>query len=80
MKILRIVFCVLSCLCLAAAVPIGIFCNLIYLVLDLFVALGFGAAMLFCKGKSDEEPPQKDFMDDDVLPQDKPDGKNDETK
>lgn len=65
MKTLRIVFCILACLLLAAAIPIGIFCDIIYLVLDLFVALAFGGAMLFCKNKSEPKEHTKDFMDDD---------------
>lgn len=62
MKALRITFCLLACACLAAAVPIGIFCDVIYLVLDLFVALAFGGGMLLCKRKADAKTHTPDYM------------------
>lgn len=62
MKIMRIVFCILACLCVLAAVPIGILCDVIYLVVDLFVALAFGGAMLLCKKRSEPVQRTTDYM------------------
>lgn len=62
MKILRIVFCILSCACILAAIPVGICCDVAYLLVDLFAALAFGGAMLLCKRKTDASVRSTDFM------------------
>lgn len=61
---MQIVFCVLACLCVAAVVPVGIFCEPVFVVIPLAGALLFGGAMYFAKKKSAPPPPkEKDFMD-----------------
>ena len=65
MKIMRIVFCILFSLCVLAAIPIGIFCDIIYLVVDLFAALAFGGAMLLCKKRSEPVQRTTDYMNSD---------------
>ena len=62
MKTLRVVFCILACLCVLAVVPVGIFFGWYCLI---FVALAglFAVAMLFCKRASEPKaPPAPDFM------------------
>ncbi len=62
MKTLRIVFCILSCICVLAAVPIGILCDVVYLLLDLFAGLAFGGAMLLCKKRAEPVRRTTDYM------------------
>ena len=62
MKTLRIVFCILSCICVLGAVPIGILCDVIYLLLDLFAGLAFGGAMLLCKKRAEPVQRTTDYM------------------
>ncbi len=65
MKILQIVFCVLACICVAAAVPVGIFFDLLYLLIPVAGAVLFGVLMVWCKNKTrPHEEKRKDFMDD----------------
>ncbi len=65
MKILRIVFCTLACLCVAASVIIGALFGWIYFLALLAAAAVFGMAMFVCirvqeKGEPSE---RRDFMD-----------------
>ena len=51
MKILQIVFCILSCVCVAAVVLVGIFCDLIFITIPIGLAVVFGVLMAICKNK-----------------------------
>lgn len=62
MKILKIVFCVLSCLCVAASVFLGAFLGWGWFFLAVGAAVLFGAAMFFIKKKSDPVERKTDFM------------------
>lgn len=62
MKILRIVCCILSCLCLAALVPIAIFFEW-WCLMCLFGAFIFGGLMfLFIRLGQPKRGPRTDFM------------------
>ena len=62
MKILRIACCILSCLCLAALVPIAIFFEW-WCILCVFGALVFGGLMvLFIRLGEPKRGPRPDFM------------------
>ena len=62
MKILRIVFCVLACLCVAAVVPIAVFFQW-YCLACVGGAFLFGGAMLLAKRFSEPKPaPVPDYM------------------
>ena len=62
MKILRIVSCVLSCLCLAALVPVAIFFEW-WCILCLVGAVFFGGMMfLFIRLAEPKRAPRTDFM------------------
>lgn len=63
MKILRIAFCILACCCVLAAVPIGIFAGLEWLISDLILCGLFGAGMIFAKNKTEPRGNTPDFMD-----------------
>ncbi len=67
MKILQIIFCILSCLCVAASVFVGIFCGWGWFALVIAFAVLFGGAMFLVKRKIN--PPQRttDFMNSDEL-------------
>ena len=66
MTVLRIVFCILACLCAAAAVPIGIFWDWMCLI-PIGGAVAFALAMLMVKRASapPEEKTTVDFMNTD---------------
>ena len=64
MRILQIVFCILACVSVLAVVPVGIWCDLVYITVPLASAVACGALMVFFKKKADPPPPpKKDFMD-----------------
>lgn len=66
--VLKTVFCILSCLCLAAAIVIGAFFGWLYCILLLAVAALFAGLMFFVKASADRsEPPAPtpDFMNSD---------------
>ena len=62
MKSLRITFCILACLCVAATVPIAVFFG--WYCLACVAGAGiFGMLMVVCKRSSDPKPlPHADFM------------------
>ena len=65
MKTLRIAFCILSCLCVLAVVPAGIFWGWYCLLFVLGAGL-FALGMLLCKRASEPKaPPVTDFMNTD---------------
>ena len=66
MTVLRIVFCILTCICVAAAVPIGIFFEW-WCLIPIVAALGFGMFMVMAKNASSrqEATPHTDFMNTD---------------
>ena len=65
MKILRTVFCVLACVCVAATVPIGIFFGW-YCLFPIAGALVCAIAMTWTKEVSEPKPkPRPDFMNSD---------------
>ena len=63
MKILRITFCILSCICVAAVVPIGIFFEW-YCLIPAAAAFAFAVLTVAAKnGFRREKPaPKTDFM------------------
>lgn len=64
MKVLRIVFCILSCLCVVAAVMLGIFVGMMGCLFAIAGAVMFGAAMMIVIHLSQPKPPpRRDFMD-----------------
>ena len=66
MKILRIIFCVLSCLSLAAVVPVGALCGLGYIAIPVVACALFAFLMFFVKQKSEPAPKKEaDFMNTD---------------
>ena len=67
MKTLRITFCILSALCLAAAIPIGVVFGLPYLFALLGGAAVFAILMFAAKGSFRRVKPQPkpDFMNSD---------------
>lgn len=66
MKILRIVFCILSCLCVAASVFIGVYYGLQWCLITLAGAILFGAGMFLAKNKSEPKQRSTDFMNSDA--------------
>ncbi len=62
MKILQILFCILSCLCVAAAVFVGVFCGWEWFALVAAFAIVFAGAMFLIKRK--RTPPRRtaDYM------------------
>lgn len=66
MTALRIVFCILSCICVAAAVPVGIFfewwCLIPVVAAGVFAMLMFGAKNGFSRPKKEVKT---DFMNTD---------------
>ena len=66
MTVLRIIFCILACICAAAAVPVGIFFEWWCLV-PIGLAVVFAVAMIMAKNASarNEESPRVDFMNSD---------------
>ena len=65
MKIARIVFCVLACLCVAAVIPAGFFIDF-YCLFFVAGAVVFGVLMALCKRADEPKPaPKPDFMNSD---------------
>ena len=66
MTVLRIVFCILACVCAAAAVPIGIFFEW-WCLIPIVGALAFGLFMIMAKNSSSrsESKDHTDFMNTD---------------
>lgn len=64
MKYLRIVFCILACLSVAAVIPVGVFSgSMTWALIPIAAACAFVLLMLFAKNKSDPKPPAApDFM------------------
>lgn len=59
----RIFFCILSCLCVAAAFPVGALCPLPYLLIPIGAAALFALLMMLCKNGIRRKPaPKPDFM------------------
>ena len=67
MRVFRIVCCILSCLSVAATVPVGIFCGeLVYILIPIALAALFAMLMVFAKKKSEpRQPAETDFMNTD---------------
>lgn len=66
MKILRIIFCILSCLCVAVCVPIAVFFS-VWALVPLGGAAVFGLLMFAAKNnfKKPKPEPKPDFMNTD---------------
>ena len=66
MTVLRMIFCILACLCAAVAVPIGIFFEW-WCLIPIVAAFAFGLAMIMVKNASapSEEKTHTDFMNTD---------------
>lgn len=66
MNVLRITFCIIACICVAAVVPVGIFFEW-YCLIPLCAAFVFGALTVAAKnGFRREKPaPKTDFMNSD---------------
>ena len=64
MKTLQIVFCILSCLCAAAVVPIAIFFEF-YCLIPIGAAFVFGFLMLLAKRAATPKLPKPSFMNSD---------------
>ena len=66
MTVLRVTFCILACICTAAAIPIGIFFEW-WCFVPIIGALAFTALMLFVRNSvaKKEEKPRTDFMNTD---------------
>ena len=66
MKILRITFCILSCICVASCVPVAVFFGLWALV-PVGGALVFGGLMFAAKNnfRREKPKPKTDFMNSD---------------
>ena len=62
MKTLRIVFCILACLCVAASIFLGAFLGWAYFFIAVAAAVLFGGAMFFVKKKSEPVERRTDFM------------------
>ncbi len=69
MKIATMVFCILACLCVAAAIPLGALVDWLWFAVCVAAALLFGGAMLLTKKLSappethaflEEKPSEKD--------------------
>lgn len=68
---LRILFTILSAVCIAAVFPVGAFFGFIWALVPVIAALAFYAVMLVCKNKQEEQenrekngeqPPSGDFF------------------
>ena len=57
MKNLRIIFTILSAICIAIAIPVAAFADFTGLIVCVFLALLFFWLMLLCKERQKEEPP-----------------------
>ena len=65
MKVLRIVFCILACLCVAAIVPVAVFFEW-YCLLCVGGAVLFGGGMFLMRRLMQPKPlPKPDFMNSD---------------
>ncbi len=66
MKVLKIIFCILSCICVAASIFVGIFLGWEWFFVVIAGAAVFGGGMVWAKRKSDPPPkPSADFMNTD---------------
>ena len=65
MKVLRIVFCILACLCVLACIPAGIWLDWTWALVFALAAVCFAAGMFYFKNKSESKPVRRDFMDGD---------------
>ena len=65
MKILRIAFCILACLCLAASILLGIFFGILWFLVAIAAAALFALCMFFCKKRSEpaEAPPAAGYFE-----------------
>ena len=61
MKALRIIFCIIACLCVAGAVPAAVFLGW-YALLFVLGAVVFGVAMVIVKKATDPKYVMTDFM------------------
>lgn len=63
MKVLRMIFCILACVCVAAVVPIGIFFEW-YCIVPLGGAVLFGVLTVAAKNnfRREKPAPKTDFM------------------
>ncbi len=57
MKILRIVFCILSVLCVAVSIVLGVTLSVMWFLIAMCVAVIFAALMFLCKKRSEPTPP-----------------------
>lgn len=64
MKVLRIIFCILACLCVAAVVPVAIFFEWFCLI-PAAGAFLFGGGMFFLRSLMAPPPPRTTFLDPD---------------
>lgn len=67
-KVLRIVFCILSCLCLASCAVVGAIFGFVYCLIPLGLAAVFAAVMFLFRNepwKKKPEQPKPDFMNTD---------------
>lgn len=66
-QILRIIFCILSCLCIASAIFLWIYVGIWWFLLAVVLALVFAGLMLLCKEGNPfkKEPPKPDYMNSD---------------
>ena len=64
MKHLRIIFCVLACISVAAVIPVGVLSgSMTWALIPIAAACAFVLLMLFAKNKSEPKPPAApDFM------------------
>ena len=64
MKYLRIIFCVLACISVAATIPVGVLTgSMTWALIPIAAACAFVLLMLFAKNKSTPKPPAApDFM------------------
>ena len=66
MKTVRIVFCILACLLVAASVPAAVLWGWMWFLVLICGAALSAAVMLFAKKRSEPaEPPRPDFMNSD---------------
>lgn len=66
MKVLKIIFCILSCICVAAAIFVGIYYGWEWFFVVIAGAAAFAGGMFWAKKKSDPPPkPSADFMNTD---------------
>lgn len=63
MKVLRMIFCILACVCVAAVVPVGIFFEW-YCIIPLGGAVLFGVLTVAAKNnfRREKPAPKTDFM------------------